>query len=194
MQLPGNGPWDIRVTRISDDPATSNIQGDLYWLSYTEQVNSRFFSWPNVAGVAITFDAEDFGGAIPTRAYDVMGLIIKIPSNYDPYSRTYSGFWDGTFKEDWTDNPAWIFYDLLTNKRYGLGDNIDAAQIDKFALYQIAQYCDELVDAPNGGQEPRYTCSCVINTQSEAYELLTGDCVGFQRYDLSFRRRHYPSC
>ena len=179
VQLPGNGPWDIRVTRISDDPATSNIQGDLYWLNYTEQVNSRF-SWPNVAGVAITFDAEDFGGSIPTRSYDVMGLIIKIPSNYDPYSRTYNGIWDGTFKEDWTDNPAWIFYDLLTNKRYGLGDNIDAAQIDKFALYQIAQYCDELVDAPNGGQEPRYTCSCVINSQSEAYELLTAIASAFR--------------
>lgn len=179
VQLPGTGPWDIKVSRISADPPTANIQGDLYWLSYTEQISNRF-SWPNTAGVAITFDAEDFGGNIPSRAYDVMGLMVKIPVNYDPYARTYTGIWNGTFKTDWTDNPAWIFYDLLTNKRYGLGDNIDAAQIDKYALYQIAQYCDELVDAPNGATEPRYTCSCVINTQSEAYELLTAIASAFR--------------
>jgi len=179
VQLPGTGPWDIKVSRISADPPTANIQGDLYWLSYTEQISNRF-SWPNTAGVAITFDAEDFGGNIPTRAYDVMGLMVKIPANYDPYTRTYTGVWNGTFKTDWTDNPAWIFYDLLTNKRYGLGDNIDPAQVDKYALYQIAQYCDELVDAPAGGQEPRYTCSCVINTQSEAYELLTAIASAFR--------------
>jgi predicted phage tail protein len=179
VQLPGTGPWDIKVSRISADPPTANIQAELYWLSYTEQISNRF-SWPNTAGVAVTFDAEDFGGQIPARSYDVMGLIVKVPANYDAYNRTYSGVWNGTFKDSWTDNPAWIFYDLLTNKRYGLGDNIDAAQIDKYALYQIAQYCDELVDAPNGELEPRYTCSCVINSQSEAYELLTAIASAFR--------------
>jgi predicted phage tail protein len=175
----GGAPWDIKVERITDDTPASNYQDDLYWLAYTEVVDSRF-SWPNIAGARLTFDAESFGGNVPTRSYDYMGLIVKVPANYDSYNRTYTGIWNGTFKDDWTDNPAWIFYDLLTNKRYGLGDNIDAAQIDKYALYQIAQYCDELVDAPNGEQEPRYTCSCVINTQSEAYELLTAIASAFR--------------
>ena len=175
----GGAPWNIKVTRLSDDTPAANIQDDLYWFSYTEQISNRF-DWPNLAGVQIIIDAESFGGNVPSRSYDVMGLLVQIPTNYDPYERTYTGVWNGTFKTDWTDNPAWIFYDLLTNKRYGLGDNIDASQIDKYALYQIAQYCDELVDAPNGEQEPRYTCSCVINSQSEAYELLTAIASAFR--------------
>jgi len=180
IPLPAGGaPWDVKVTRISADNTAANIQDDLYWFSYTELVDNRF-SWPNVAGTQIVIDAEAFGGNIPTRSYDYMGLMVQVPANYDSYNRTYSGIWNGTFKTDWTDNPAWIFYDLLTNKRYGLGDNIDATQIDKYALYQIAQYCDDLVDTQNGEQEPRYTCSCVINTQSEAYELLTAIASAFR--------------
>jgi predicted phage tail protein len=180
VNLPdGGAPWDVKVVRLSDDNTASNFQDDLYWLSYTEIINNRF-SWPNIAGQQLSFDAESFGGNVPTRAYDVMGLMIEIPTNYDPYNRTYSGVWDGTFKIDWTDNPAWIFYALLTNKRWGLGNNIPAAQVDKWGLYTIAQYCDELVDAPNGFQEPRYTCSCVINSQQEAYELLTAIASAFR--------------
>ena len=180
VDLPeGGAPWDIKVSRLSADNVASNFQDDLYWLSYTEIINNRFL-WPNVAGMQLTFDAESFGGSVPARAYDVMGLKIKIPSNYDPYERTYTGTWDGTFKIDWTDNPAWIFYDLLTNKRYGLGSNIDAAQIDKWALYEIGQYCDETVTAPNGQEEARYTCSCVINSQQEAYDLLTAIASAFR--------------
>jgi len=180
VNLPdGGAPWDVKVVRISDDNVAANIQDDLYWFSYTEIIDNRF-SWPNIDGVRLSIDAESFGGNIPNRSYDYMGLLVKIPTNYDPYERTYTGLWNGTFKTDWTDNPAWIFYDLLTNKRYGLGDNIDATQIDKYALYAIAQYCDELVDAPNGEQEPRYTCSCVINSQSEAYELLTAIASAFR--------------
>jgi predicted phage tail protein len=180
VELPeGGAPWDIKIVRISDDNTESNFQDDLYWLSYTEIINNRF-SWPYVAGTQIAFDAESFGGQVPNRAYDVMGLKIEIPSNYDPYNRTYTGVWDGTFKIDWTDNPAWIFYALLTNKRWGLGNNIPAAQVDKWELYTIAQYCDELVDAPNGEQEPRYTCSTVINSQQEAYDLLTAIASAFR--------------
>jgi len=175
----GGAPWEIKVQRWTSDNTAANYQDDLYWLSYTEIINNRF-SWPNIAGMQLTFDAESFGGNVPARSYDVMGLMVQIPSNYDPYNRLYTGTWDGTFKTDWTDNPAWIFYDLLTNKRYGLGSNIDAAQIDKWALYSIGQYCDELVDAPNGKQEPRYTCSCVINSQQEAYDLLTAIASAFR--------------
>ncbi len=180
VNLPdGGAPWDVKVVRTSDDNVAANIQDDLYWFSYTEIIDNRF-SWPNIDGVRLSVDAESFGGNVPNRSYDYMGLLVQIPANYDPYERTYTGVWNGTFKTDWTDNPAWIFYDLLTNKRYGLGDNIDATQIDKYALYAIAQYCDELVDAPNGEEEPRYTCSCVINSQSEAYELLTAIASAFR--------------
>jgi len=178
ISLPdGGAPWDVKVVRVSDDNTASQYQDDLYWLSYTEIINNRF-SWPNIAGMQIAFDAESFGGNIPARAYDYMGLMIEIPSNYDPFSRTYDGVWDGTFQTEWTDNPAFIFYNLLINKRWGLG--IPAAQVDKWGLYTIAQYCDELVDAPNGEQEPRYTCSTVINSQQEAYELLTAIASAFR--------------
>jgi predicted phage tail protein len=181
IPLPAGGaPWDIKITRITDDNTESNINDDLYWYSYTEIVDNKL-SIPNMAAVGLVLNADDFGGQIPKREYEVEGRnTIKVPSNYDPQARTYSGIWNGTFTEAWTDNPAWIFYDLLTNKRYGLGDNIDESQIDKYGLYVIAQYCDELVDAPDGNQEPRYTINTVINSQQEAYNLLASIASAFR--------------
>src|SRR5690606_3798374 len=134
------------------------------------------------AYAALEFDAKQFGN-IPTRSYDLYLLKVKVPMNYDPETREYAtsgpgttgGVWDGTFKVAWTDNPAWAFYDLATTERYGLGNYVSASQIDKFALYTIAQYCDELI--PNGysgtGQmEPRFTCNCFIQTREQAMRVM----------------------
>ena len=173
VPLPAGGaPWTVTVERITDDRVASNYSDDLYWLSYTEILYEKF-SWPYLAGYELTFDAEDFD-SVPERAYDVFGMIISVPANYDPYARTYTGVWDGTFKEEWTDNPAWILYDLISKKRYGLGDDIPASYLEtlKWTLYSIAQYCDEEVTVDGDFVEPRYTCSICINSQQEAYDLL----------------------
>lgn len=168
----GGAPWTVKVERLTNDNIGSNYQDDLYWLSYTEVIFEKF-AWTNLAGFELILNADDFD-SIPERAYDVFGLMISIPSNYDPYNRTYSGIWDGTFQTNWTDNPAWILYDLIKNKRYGLGENIPESYLEtlKWSLYSIAQYCDENITIADEISEPRYTCSCVINSQQEAYDLL----------------------
>jgi len=164
--------WDIRVRRLSPDHKDdASIQDETWWDSYTTIVEWPL-SYPDTAYAAVTIDAELFGNQIPTRAYEIKGLRIQVPSNYDPATRTYSGLWNGTFKVAWTDNPAWVFYDLLTNPRYGLGSVIQSAWIDKWALYQIAQYCDELVPDGTGGMEPRFTFNGVLNTLQDAYTVL----------------------
>ncbi|UIN38292.1 TipJ family phage tail tip protein [Methylobacterium oryzae] len=168
---PGGHPYSLRVRRESPDPTVDYMQAGLIWESYTTIVEGQF-TYPHTALVALELDAQQFGGSIPSRYYDVKGLIIQVPSNYDPEARTYTGFWDGTFKRAWTNNPAWIFYDLLTNDRYGLGEFIDETKIDKFGLYEIGGYCDELVADGKGGQEPRYTFNGVINSRDEAYKVL----------------------
>lgn len=168
--LTGSPPWNIRVVRVTDDSTTTNLQNDLYWDSYTEIIDEKI-NYTLSAVIGVTIDAEQFN-AIPKRTYDIEGLIIKVPSNYDPRARTYTGVWDGTFKSAWTNNPAWVFYDLVTNTRYGLGRFISAGEVNKWALYRIAQWCDELVSNGNSGSEPRFVCNVVINTLSEAYDLL----------------------
>ena len=164
-------PWDIRVERVTDDSTATNLKNDLIWESYTEIVDAKL-TYPNTAIVGIQLDASQFS-SIPVRGYDVKLLKVKIPSNYDPISRQYTGIWDGTFKVEWTDNPAWCFYDLVTNARYGLGNYIDPALVDKAALYTIGQYCDELVPDGFGGVEPRFTCNLYIQTREEAYKILS---------------------
>lgn len=170
IELPGDGPWDIRVRRITADSASSALQNKTFWDSYTEIIDAKL-TYPNTALFALSVDAEHFN-AIPKRGYEMRGIKVRIPSNYDPLTREYSGVWDGTFSIAWTDNPAWCFYDLITNERYGLGAFIDAAQVDKWALYQIAQYCDEMVDEGYGGLEPRFTCSLYLQSQEEAYNVV----------------------
>jgi predicted phage tail protein len=169
---PGGSPWTVKVERITDDRVESNYNDDLFWLSYTELLYEKF-AWPYLAGFELTLDAEDFS-SLPERAYDIYGLLISIPSNYNPYARTYTGVWDGTFIEEWSDNPAWILFDLVKKKRYGLGDDIPESYLDtlKWTLYSIAQYCDEQVTVDGDITEPRYTCSVCINSQQEAYDLL----------------------
>lgn len=178
ISLPLNGaPWDIRVRRLTDDSTTTDLQNETWWEAYFILVEGKFI-YPNSALVCTEVDAEKFGQQIPQRYYHVKGRKINVPSNYDPLTRIYTGIWNGTFKTAWTNNPAWIFYDLLTHERYGLGEFIDATKVDKWSLYQIAQYCDQLVPSGykdtsgNDIMEPRFTFNGVINTREEAHTVL----------------------
>jgi predicted phage tail protein len=170
IQLTGNAPWDIKVRRITADSTSSALQNKTFWDSYTEIIDGKF-RYPNSAIVGVRIDAAQFD-SIPRRSYDLKLLKVKVPSNYNPQTRQYTGVFDGTFKVAWTDNPAWCFYDLLTNTRYGLGDFIPEAQVDKWTLYAIGRYCDELVPDGFGGTEPRYTCNIYFQTREEAYTVI----------------------
>lgn len=170
LELPPPGPWDIRVRRITPDSNSSALQNATWWDSYTEIIDAKL-RYPNSALVALQVDAEQFQ-SVPRRGYEIYGLKVQIPANYNPWTREYTGEWDGTFQTAWTNNPAWVFYDLVTNDRYGLGEFIDASQVDKWALYEIAQYCDELVPDGFGGQEPRFTCNLYLQTREEAFTVL----------------------
>lgn len=170
VPLSGAGPWDVRVRRITPDSTASTLNNKTFWDLYVGVIDEKY-RYPNTALMGVQVDASQFD-TIPSRAYDVRLLKVKIPSNYNPITRVYTGTWDGTFTVAWTDNPAWCFYDLLTNKRYGLGEFITAAQVDKWALYSIAQYCDALVPDGRGGTEPRFTCNLYLQTQEEAYTVV----------------------
>jgi len=171
VSLPGSGPWDIRVSRLTADSTTSSLTNKTWWDSYTEIIDAKL-SYPNTALITIGVDAEQFR-TIPRRGYEIYGIICRVPVNYDVASRTYAGVWDGTFKLAWTDNPAWCFYDLLTNERYGLGGYLDASQVDKWELYKIGKYCDEYVPDGFGGYEPRFTCNLYMQGQEDAYKVIT---------------------
>lgn len=172
--------WEIKIVRTTEDSTTSSIRNQSFVDSLTEIYGNKYI-YPNSAIVSSLFDAEYFS-QIPERKFLVDLIKVKVPSNYDPITKTYdeSSPWDGTFKTDsngdilkqWTDNPAWCYYDLLTNKRYGLGLYIDEDLIDKITLYQISKYCDTLVPDGFGGLEPRFTCNVYINSSEEAYKLI----------------------
>ncbi|AMU17249.1 host specificity protein [Burkholderia cenocepacia] len=162
--------WLVRVRRITPN-AHSSLIADTVNIEAITEVIDRKLRYPMTALVGMTFDARSFS-QVPVRSYHVRGLIVRVPSNYDPETRTYSGAWDGTFKPAWTNNPAWIFYDLLLNDRYGLGKTVDASMIDKWGLYEIARYCDVMVSDGRGGVEPRFTCNCVIQSAADAYKVL----------------------
>lgn len=170
IELAGTAPWDIRVRRTTADSASVSLVNKTYWSSYTEIIDSKL-TYPNSALVGIELDASQFN-AVPVRGYDMKGALIQVPANYNPVTRVYTGVWDGTFTTAWSDNPAWCYYDLLTHDRYGLGAYIDAASVDKWVLYEIGQYCDELVDDGFGGEEPRFTCNLYLQTRDEAYKVL----------------------
>jgi len=199
----GEGPYEVGVERLTEDSISALIVNDLHWDSFTI-INAEKFTYPNSALIGIAIDARYFS-QVPTREYHVRGLRVKVPENYNPLTRRYAttgpgttaGAWNGRFKIAYTNNPAWCFYDLLTNKRYGLGRRISESQVDKWELYQIAKYCDEMVPTGNnfnvfeevGGSsfgtqkstsipripqnmEPRFTLNCVINTQDDAVKVL----------------------
>lgn len=170
-RLPAGGaPWNVRVTRLSEDSTSTYLQNDIYWDSYIEVTEDKL-RMPHSAGVAMTIDAQAFGSSIPARAYDMKLLKVKIPSNHNPLTRAYTGSWDGTFVKAWTNNPAWVFYDLLTHPRYGLGAFVGTG-VDKWSLYQIGRYCDELVPDGFGGTEPRFTANAYLATKQDAYKLV----------------------
>lgn len=179
IELPAGGsPWDVRVRRITDDSDDDKLQNDLYWESYMTLTEGKFI-YPHTSMLAMDVNAEEMGSSIPPRAFHVKGLLVNVPSNYNPELRTYTGIWNGSFKFAWTNNPAWIFYDLLVSNRYGLGEFVSPDIIDKWSLYTIAQYCDQLVPSgyKNGdtGQmimEPRFTYNGVINSRDEAFFVL----------------------
>lgn len=165
------GGWRVRVRRLTANSTSSAIADTTNLKSITEIIDAKF-RYPNSALVGVSFDAETFGGSVPRRGYHMRGRIIRVPSNYDHATRTYTGIWDGTFKLSYSNNPAWVYYDLLLHPRYGLGDRVDASQVDKWALYQIAQYCDQLVTDGKGGMEPRFTCNLYLQKRADAYKAL----------------------
>ena len=172
--------WNIRMVRITPDAATSAITNDTYLDAYVEIVDTKM-SYTNSAIVGVKIDSSLFN-KIPDRAYLVDGLYIRVPSNYDPLARTYSGIWNGTFKVAVSNNPAWILFDLLTNARYGLGQYIGESgeRVDKAALYSIGKYCDTFISDGFGGLEPRFTINTAIQSQAEAYKLITDIVSVFQ--------------
>ncbi len=184
-------PWTVRVKRIKQDSTSEALQDDTYVDSFTEVTYGKL-RHPNTALVGIHIDAESFQ-QIPVRSYRIHGLQVKIPMNYDPIARTYAtsgpgttmGVWDGTFKTAWTNNPAWCWYDMATNARYGLGHLLVAANIDKFALYTIARYCDQLVPNGAGGTEPRMTCNLYLQKAEDAIKVLN-DMASIFRGMLSY--------
>jgi len=167
----GASTVSFRVTRITADSSSIYLNNDLYVDAYNEIVSMNL-SYPNSAIFGLRIDSEQFS-SVPTRAYLVKGLRVRVPSNYNADTRVYSGVWNGTFQYAVTDNPAWILFDVLTNTRYGLGNYISETQIDKAALYTIGKYCDQLVPNGFGGTEPRFTINTVIAGQAEAYKLVT---------------------
>lgn len=169
--LTGSAPWDIRVRRVSADSGSAAVVNAFNWATYTE-VQSLKLRYPNSALSRLRVNAQQFS-RIPVRAFDLLGIRVRVPTNYDPTARTYSGVWDGTFKIAWTDNPAWIWFELVTNPRWGCGRYFAVTEEHKWLLYPIGQYCDELVDDGLGGQEARFRCGVYLTTREQAYKVLT---------------------
>ena len=179
--LSGAGPFSVRLTRLTADSESDKLHNKTIWKRYTELTRIRQY-YPHSALIGLTAQADHFTGQINKREYDVYGRIVQVPSNYDPLARTYAGLWDGTFKQAWTDNGAWIVYDILTNRRFGLGAEIAPEFLDatKWELYAVAQFNDELVPDGQGGMEPRFTCNGVISKAVEAKRLLDHVLSNFQ--------------
>lgn len=163
-------PRYVRLTRVTADSNSAQIQNKTVWDNMTLLWDEKL-RYPNTALVALSYDAEQFS-TLPATGFLVRGIKVLVPNNYDPDSREYAGSWDGTFKRAWTNNPAWIWYDMLTNARYGLGGLLDSSLIDKWALYSIAQYCDEIVPDGYGGMEPRFACNICLNERNKAWKLV----------------------
>ncbi|HGM9747858.1 TPA: host specificity protein J [Proteus mirabilis] len=164
-------PFSVRMIRITQDSTSDKIQNNTVWSSYSELVDISQ-TYPGSAVAGLMFDSEQFGNKFPRRNYLIKGRIIQVPSNYDPDKRIYSGIWAGTFKPAFTNNPAWVLWDLLTHPRYGMGKRLNISEVDKFALYAIGRYCDEQVDDGFGGKEPRITCNAYITDMRKAYDVM----------------------
>ena len=174
IDLPQAGStWTIRLRKITSDANSAKIGDTMTLQSFTEVIDAKL-RYPNTALLYIEFDSSQFNGSIPQISCEPRGRVIRVPDTYDPETRSYSGTWTGAFKWAWTDNPAWIFYDLVISDRFGLGHRLTAANIDKWTLYQVAQYCDQMVPDGKGGNgtEPRYTCNVYIQDRNDAYTVL----------------------
>ncbi|HAT3664998.1 TPA: host specificity protein J [Citrobacter freundii] len=174
IDLPQAGStWTIRLRKITADANSAKVGDTMTLQSFTEVIDAKL-RYPNTALLYIEFDSSQFNGSIPQISCEPRGRVIRVPDNYDPDSRTYSGTWQGAFKWAWSDNPAWIFYDLVITDRFGLGNRLSAANIDKWTLYQVSQYCDQPVPDGKGGSgtEPRYTCNVYIQDRNDAYTVL----------------------
>ena len=171
-ELPST-PFNIRVIRATEDSSSDRVQNKTFFASYTEITDAKL-SYPYTAIAAIAADSDQFGSNNPRRNYLIDGMLLNVPSNYDPSTRTYSSaVWDGSFKKAWSDNPAWVFYDVLTQPRYStLARRLKVSDIDKWTLYRIAKYCDELVDDGFGGKEPRFSVNAYLSERRQAGELL----------------------
>ncbi|KAE9790456.1 phage attachment tail tip protein J [Escherichia coli] len=168
-------PFNIRMVRETADSTTDQVQNRTLWSSYTEIIDVKQ-SYPNTAIVGLQVDAEQFGGQQMAVNYHIRGRIIQVPSNYDPEERTYSGIWDGTLKPAYSNNPAWCLWDMLTHPRYGMGKRLGAADVDKWALYALGQYCDQPVPDGFGGTEPRMTFNAYLSQQRKAWDVLGDFC------------------
>ena len=177
-------PFELKVERITPDAANSKVADATTFSSYTEISNTKQ-SYPYTVMAGWKIDSDQFGSSVPSVSYNLMGRLIRVPVGYDPVTRTYPKLWNGEFTEAWTNNPAWVLLDILTNSRYsGLGKRMSDEDIDIAMLYDIAKYCDELVDDGFGGKEPRVTCNAYINQQRQVYDLIRDLTTTFQGYAL----------
>ncbi|MDA3507352.1 phage tail protein [Acinetobacter junii] len=163
--------WLIRLRRITPNSTSEYISDKMFIAAVTEVIDAKL-RYPNTALLGLQYDAETFGN-VAKVAVDLKGLKIKVPSNYNPQSRQYIGMWDGTFIRAYSNNPAWIYYDICTSGRYGIGERINAAMLDKWSLYRLGQYCDQLVPDGLGGEEPRFTCNVYLQSAEDAFSVLT---------------------
>ena len=172
IDLPSaNTGWTIRARRITPNSTSEYVSDKMYVEAITEVIDLKL-SYPNTALLGLQYDAETFSN-VAKVAVDLKGIKLQVPSNYNPVARTYTGMWDGTFKRAYTSNPAWIYYDLCTSKRYALGDRLTSLMLDKWSLYRLAQYCDQMVSDGKGGQEPRFTCNVYLQSTEDAYVILS---------------------
>lgn len=174
IDLPQSGSaWTVRLRKITPDVSGGKAANAMTLQSYTEVIDAKL-RYPNTALLYIEFDSSQFSGNVPQVSCEPRGRVIRVPETYDPESRTYTGTWDGSFKWAWTDNPAWIFYDLVVSDRFGLGDRLTTENVDKWTLYEIAQYCDQLVPDGKGGDgtEPRYICNVYVQSRNDAWTVL----------------------
>ncbi|HDQ4107283.1 TPA: DUF1983 domain-containing protein [Pseudomonas aeruginosa] len=162
--------WQLRVRRLTPNQNNNRIADTMLIAGYTEVIDAKL-RYPNTALLYVEFSAEQFSN-IPAVTVDCRGRKVQVPSNYDPETRAYLGIWDGTMKQAWTDNPAWVTYDISTNARFGLGKRIKPWMVDKWEMYKIAQYCDQLVPDGKGGQEPRFLCDLNLQSRAQAWTLL----------------------
>lgn len=177
-ELTGVGPWTVRVERITKDPENLRMNNDLYFKAITGIINETL-RYPNSALLGFTVSAENFQ-SVPSISAELLGMLIQVPSNYNQALNEYVGVWDGSFKTEYNNNPVWVFYDLLTNPRYGCGDFVEKEDIDIYALLPIAKYCDEMVPNGKGGMEKRFTFNGYINNRGDAYEVLSSLAAAFR--------------